>query len=371
MKLNKPNSAFYKWWNSYSGRRIVSAAYSLGASIVILGAMFKILHLPMGNYMLGIGMSVESIIFALGIFDKPYREFDWSRIFNFKAEDDERLDAKSISNAVTGGVKTAFYPPQTGDSMDGEPTLNGESGSSDTSHTSGSGSQIIGGTTLVGGGIGGTAGGVVYIGGGGGDGALPTSDEIATSGGGIQLPNAISEEDVITLSEGIKNLSITAENLQKLANVALAANDFAEKIESASNIAEGFAETQQKLNTTAKTLAEAYESVNLEMGEVVSSTHSYSEKVGTVNSSIVSINSMYEIQLRHLNEQTEHLNQQAEAIRRATEKIDSIADDMTKMKEAATISQLESQRYHEATRKLTRQVEDLNAIYGNMLNALS
>ena len=87
MKLRKPDSKFYRWWNSYSGRRIISAAYSLGASIVILGAMFKILHYPIGNIMLGIGMSVESVIFALGIFDRPYREYDWSKIFNFKAED--------------------------------------------------------------------------------------------------------------------------------------------------------------------------------------------------------------------------------------------------------------------------------------------
>ena len=56
MKLRKPDSKFYMWWNSYSGRRIISAAYSLGASIVILGAMFKILHYPIGNLMLGIGM---------------------------------------------------------------------------------------------------------------------------------------------------------------------------------------------------------------------------------------------------------------------------------------------------------------------------
>ena len=44
---------------------------------------------------------------------------------------------------------------------------------------------------------------------------------------------------------------------------------------------------------------------------------------------------------------------------------------VNKMKEAAAAAQAESQRYQSATRKLTRQVEDLNAIYGNMLNALS
>ncbi len=107
------------------------------------------------------------------------------------------------------------------------------------------------------------------------------------------------------------------------------------------------------------------------MDQVVSSTRSYSGNVETINRSIASINSIYEIQLRHIQAQTENLNQQAEAIRRATENVDGVASDLDKMKEAANVAQLESQRYQAATRKLTKQVEDLNAIYGNMLNALS
>ena len=77
---------FDLWWNSPKMKRIVGAAYSLGASVVILGAMFKILHLNGSSYMLGIGMSVEAIIFALGIFDKPVKEFEWNKIFDFESE---------------------------------------------------------------------------------------------------------------------------------------------------------------------------------------------------------------------------------------------------------------------------------------------
>ena len=80
-----------------------------------------------------------------------------------------------------------------------------------------------------------------------------------------------------------------------------------------------------------------------------------------------------QITLAHWNiqTQTESLSQQAEAIKQATSHIDGVATDMDKMREAASAAQQESQRYQAATRKLTKQVEDLNAIYGNMLNALS
>ncbi|HHT23760.1 MAG TPA: gliding motility protein GldL [Bacteroidales bacterium] len=349
MKLRKPSSGFYRWWNSYTGRRIVSATYSLGAAIVIMGAMFKILHLPVGNIMLGIGMSVESFIFALGIFDKPYREYDWSRIFNFKAEDDERIDAKSIASAVQGGVQTAFMYP-TGEPADGEmQQVYGGEGQP----------QIVGGGTII---VQGGSGGVAGV-----------SEDIQVSGGGgaINFGEALTEEDVIRLSDGIKNLTLTAENLQKLADVALQANGLAKNIETASEMAAGFAETQQKLNATAETLASSYQNVNSEIDQVVNSTRSYSGKVENVNQSLSSINAIYEIQLRHIQAQTENLQQQVEAIRRATENVDGVSANMDVMKEAAHVAQQESQRYQNATRRLSKQVEDLNAIYGNMLNALS
>lgn len=334
MKLRRPNSVFYRWWNSYTGRRIVSAAYSLGASIVILGAMFKILHMPVGNIMLGVGMSVESFIFALGIFDRPYREYDWAKIFNFKAGDDERLDVKTISSAVQGGVQTAFI----------QSTVPGDVNSADFQ-------QIYG------------PAGVQQT---NGIGAQP-----AGSSNGISFGETLNDEDVQKLSEGIKNLTLTAENLQTLANVALAANSFAKNIESASEMAATFADTQQKLNTNAEVLASSYQGVNAEMDNVVNSTRSYSGNVENVNKSLSSINSIYEIQLRHIQSQTESLNQQTEAIKLATAHIDGVATNMDRMKEAASAAQIESQRYQVATRKLTKQVEDLNAIYGNMLNALS
>ncbi|MEQ7798640.1 gliding motility protein GldL [Pedobacter sp. ASV1-7] len=58
-------------------------AISLGASVVILGALFKILHLGgvWGNYMIGIGLGVEAILFALTGFIQPEPEPAWERVY--------------------------------------------------------------------------------------------------------------------------------------------------------------------------------------------------------------------------------------------------------------------------------------------------
>lgn len=355
MKDRSSNSKFYRWWNSYIGRRIVSATYSMGASIVIMGAMFKILHLPAGNIMLVIGMSVESFIFALGIFDKPYIVYDWSKIFNFKADEEERLDASIVSSALSGSgsLPTDIVRQRTGDvSTTDFQTVEGTSDTPGIQHHGGGGGTII---------IGGSGGGSV-------EGGTIVASENA---GAHAFSGLLAEDDVKKLSEGIKNLTTTAENLQILADLAVSANRLAKNIETASETAANFANTQQKLNSTAETLASSYQNVNSEMDQVVSSTQSYSGNVETINRSIASINSIYEIQLRHIQAQTESLNQQAEAIRKAAENVDGMATDIDKMREASTAAQLESQRYQAATRKLAKQVEDLNAVYGNMLNALS
>ena len=66
---------------SERGRRVLNYTYSWGASIVILGAMFKILHLPYANQILMIAMTVESIVFFVSAFEHPFSEYHWEDVF--------------------------------------------------------------------------------------------------------------------------------------------------------------------------------------------------------------------------------------------------------------------------------------------------
>lgn len=63
------------------GKRFINFAYSFGAAIVILGAMFKLLHFPFGNEMLFIGMATECIVFILSAFDTPIHDYRWEQVF--------------------------------------------------------------------------------------------------------------------------------------------------------------------------------------------------------------------------------------------------------------------------------------------------
>lgn len=78
------------------GKRFINFAYSIGAAIVILGAMFKLLHFPFGNELLFIGMVTEVIVFTLSAFDTPIRDYNWDRVFpaltSDKVERQEKTD---------------------------------------------------------------------------------------------------------------------------------------------------------------------------------------------------------------------------------------------------------------------------------------
>ena len=70
-----------EWYESYKGKKVVGAVYSLGASVVIIGALFKIMHFPGAGPMLIAGMSIEAILFAIGCLDKPQAEHHWENVF--------------------------------------------------------------------------------------------------------------------------------------------------------------------------------------------------------------------------------------------------------------------------------------------------
>lgn len=69
------------FFESKTGKKIMSMAYGLGAAVVILGALFKILHLPGADYMLMAGMGVEAAIFAISAFEPIHQDPDWTLVY--------------------------------------------------------------------------------------------------------------------------------------------------------------------------------------------------------------------------------------------------------------------------------------------------
>lgn len=69
------------WLTSPQGKKITGMAYGIGAAVVIIGALFKIMHFPGAGPMLMVGMGTEAILFTLSAFEPPHREYHWDIIF--------------------------------------------------------------------------------------------------------------------------------------------------------------------------------------------------------------------------------------------------------------------------------------------------
>ncbi|MEN3041071.1 MAG: gliding motility protein GldL [Bacteroidia bacterium] len=87
--------------------------YAWGASVVIIGALFKILHLPGANEMLIVGLGTEAAVFfvsGLEPLPEEERHWDWSRVFpQLKEDTDEPIEAP-LGVGAPGGLMPGLAP---------------------------------------------------------------------------------------------------------------------------------------------------------------------------------------------------------------------------------------------------------------------
>ena len=104
-KIKRYKNSIERFLSGESGQRFFNFAYSIGAAIVIWGALFKILHLPGGNMLLCIGMGTEVMMFILTAFDRPGRDYHWEEVFPVLSTKDPD-DRPDFSNGGMGAVQS-------------------------------------------------------------------------------------------------------------------------------------------------------------------------------------------------------------------------------------------------------------------------
>ncbi|MBP1640874.1 MAG: gliding motility-associated protein GldL [Bacteroidetes bacterium] len=83
-----------------AGKNFASKCYGFGASLVIIGALFKIQHYPLAGYLLSIGMGTEAFLFAMSGLEKPHKDYEWEKVFPHFVED-------NVPPITSGGGGTA------------------------------------------------------------------------------------------------------------------------------------------------------------------------------------------------------------------------------------------------------------------------
>ena len=300
---------FMHWYESYQGKNITNIVYSVGASVVIIGALFKILHWPGASQVLMVGMFTEAFLFLIGTLEHPHPEFHWENVF---------------PQLLEYGTKPELLEEK---SHQARPTLLG--------------AGVAGGAVAATRGL--AASSVASV-------AAPGE---ATS---AKVPS-LKDEDMKALKDGIADLAKTASQFAELGKVAQTGVKLGEKLEAAGVATEAYSSKMSAAGAAVDSyaaatanLAQSYTQVSADMKSVADETKAYKQGVADMGQKLASLNSVYELQLQALNAQTE-----------AQKAVTASA------KEAA-----EAQAAFAAgTKQLHKQVADLNSIYGNMLNALA
>lgn len=254
-----------RWMDSIPGQTFLNYAYSWGASIVILGALFKLTHLYGADLMLFIGMGTEVVVFFLSAFDRPFTRDDASLDLHEEGEDtDENQEGKTEETAETA-------------------------------------TNAGGATVIIGGGI------------PAGEGNIPASAAAMTEGGIQGIAEGIPAGNIpggpIVVGTGAAAMT----DAQNAANPELedVTKNYVEKLKDLTEVLAKVEEQSRKMTTD-------------------------SEEMINLNRTLTGINTVYELQLKNISSQI------------------------------GTIDQI-----NEQTRRMAKQIEELNGVYSRMIKALT
>jgi len=267
----KPGS---KTWKAFMAK-----LYGFGAAIVIIGAMFKIMHWPGAGPMLVIGLSTEALIFIFSAFEPIHEDPNWELVYpELALGHDEDYDPANLPEA--------------------------------SRNRGGSGSGI--------------------------------TEELDK-----MLEEAKIDSELLSrLGDGMRTLGENAAQLKGVTSAAAATDSYVDSLQSASD--------------KVSKLSESYERASVAISGMTSSQEegqSFGEQMQKVSKNLSALNNVYELQLKG---SSSHLE--------ATEKFQS---QVTDMMQNLSDSVEDTRLYKENMSMLSKNLTDLNNVYGNMLKAMT
>lgn len=104
--MSAKKSGIGVWMATPKGRKVMGFAFGFGAAVVILGALFKILHWPFCNEMLIVGLGTEAILFSLSSFQLTHADPAWEIYYPLLVPEDERIDEVTERDGTVRNLKT-------------------------------------------------------------------------------------------------------------------------------------------------------------------------------------------------------------------------------------------------------------------------
>ena len=285
-----------KWMDSVPGQTFLNYAYSWGASIVILGTLFKLTHLPGANLMLFLGMGTEVLVFFLSAFDRPF---------------DKTADGRDIPTHITEEyLETGKVTYDTNNSVAGSQPVSG-------SHPV-SGDAVVVGQPIV------FAPGAT---------ASQGIASAATSEGTASSPVSAAASSVSASSSDDKDADVAVQQPQSAAVLQPVAGSTA-WVGGQQQITPAMEEPQNSYVEELNKLVETLEKVNEQRFRLTRD----SEEMENLNRTLTGISKVYEMQLKGASQQIGTIDQINEQSRKMAQQIEQLNKIYTRMIEAMTVN---------------------------------
>lgn len=259
-------------------KKFMAKLYGFGAAVVIVGALFKIMHWPGAGPMLVIGLSTEALIFIFSAFEPIHEDPNWELVYpELALGHSDELDHDHLPAAGGRGAKGTGITDQL-DKMLEEAKIDGK----------------------------------------------------------------LLER----LGDGMSALADNASQLKGISSAATATDSYVSSLQAASD--------------KVSSLSEAYERASVSISGMTSNTQegeSFGEQMQKVSKNLAALNNVYELQLKG---SSAHLE--------STEKFQA---QVTEMMANLSASAEDTRLYKENMAMLSKNLTDLNNVYGNMLKAMT
>ncbi len=260
-------------------KNFIAKLYGLGASVVIVGALFKIQHWPLAGTMLTVGLLTEAVIFFFSAFEPLHEEVDW----------------------------TLVYPELAGIPEEGAEELQSHAGRN----------RGLGGVGVVGGG---------YVGGGAGSAALAKFDEMLEKA-------EITPELFQKLGVGMRKLGESTSNITAMGDISNASSKFMNTMnvanDSLNKLADSYQNTTNIINETGSNYKHIADSLSvIELGG-----KSYQQQLESLNKNLSALNAVYELQKKGADDHLKESDNLYKGLQGLMKNLADSAGDTTKYRE--------------------------------------
>lgn len=320
------------WMDSVPGQTFLNYAYSWGASIVILGALFKLTHLPGGNFMLFMGMGTEVVVFFLSAFDRPFDKDEIGKELPHDYETDEEIAARlglTDDDEETDDTDEDTIEDTTADETASQPAVQPAAAAQSVAQPAAAAAQPVAQGMS----------GVVFVGGGAAAASAPSAAATSATvdGGGNAAPETAATPNAAEAAQAAIAAATPAgaqpfdAEAKRLAEIIRLAND--ELLRRAQAVlSPEMEEATQAYIAKLRTLADTFTKVDEQSARLAHD----SEEMAQLNRTLTAINKTYDLHFQSIS------------------------------KQVGTIEQI-----NEETRQLAKRIEELNGVYRRMIDAMA